>query len=126
MTTVAVNAAKAVSYEGAGTVEFLLGEDQSFYFSRDEHCLQVEHPITEQITGVDLVCEQLRVAMGEPLSIKQEDLQILGHAMESVIYAEDSGMAGPSPGRLSVYSAPEGPWSGLTVELQSETKDDLL
>lgn len=111
MTTVAVNAAKAVDYEGAGTVEFLLGEDQSFYFLEMNTRLQVEHPITEQITGVDLVCEQLRVAMGEPLSIQQEDLQILGHAMEFRIYAEDSwnGWA-PSPGVLSVYSAPEGPW----------------
>ncbi len=111
MTEVACQAARAVDYVGAGTVEFLLGDDQSFYFLEMNTRLQVEHPITEMITGVDLVHEQLRVAAGLPLSVKQSDLQIHGHALECRVYAEDAANNwAPSPGKIVQYSEPSGAW----------------
>ena len=111
MTEVAVQAARAVGYVGAGTVEFLLAADQSFYFLEMNTRLQVEHPITEMITGVDLVHEQIRVAMGESLSVTQAELQIQGHAIECRVYAEDaSNNWAPSPGKVEVYSEPSGAW----------------
>lgn len=111
MTQVAVQAARAVDYVGAGTVEFLLGDDQSFYFLEMNTRLQVEHPITEMITGVDLVHEQLRVAAGLPLSVTQSDVQIHGHALECRVYAEDaSNNWAPSPGKIVQYSEPSGAW----------------
>jgi acetyl/propionyl-CoA carboxylase alpha subunit len=111
MTQVAVQAARAVDYVGAGTVEFLLGDDQSFYFLEMNTRLQVEHPITEMITGVDLVHEQLRVAAGLPLSVTQSDVQIHGHALECRVYAEDAGNNwAPSPGKIVQYSEPSGAW----------------
>ena len=111
MTDVAVQAAKAVDYVGAGTVEFLLADDQSFYFLEMNTRLQVEHPITEMITGVDLVHEQILVAMGKPLSVRQEDLSILGHSIECRVYAEDAANNwAPSPGKVQVYSEPSGSW----------------
>lgn len=85
----AVAAAKAVGYVGAGTVEFLLDEDESFYFMEMNTRLQVEHPVTELITKQDLVELQLKVAAGQKLPIKQEDLKIHGHAIEARIYAEN-------------------------------------
>lgn len=111
MTKVAVQAAHAVNYVGAGTVEFLLGDDQSFYFLEMNTRLQVEHPITEMITGLDLVHEQLRVAAGLPLSVQQSDLQIHGHALECRVYAEDAtNNWAPSPGKIVQYSEPSGAW----------------
>ena len=111
MTKVAVQAAHAVNYVGAGTVEFLLGDDQSFYFLEMNTRLQVEHPITEMITGFDLVHEQLRVAAGLPLSVQQSDLQIHGHALECRVYAEDAtNNWAPSPGKIAQYSEPSGAW----------------
>jgi len=111
MAAAAVRAAAAVDYVGAGTCEFLLGADGSFYFLEMNTRLQVEHPITEMVTGVDLAQAQLRIASGEPLWFGQDDLQIRGHAIECRIYAEDA-RAGfrPAPGPLLGYREPTGPW----------------
>ncbi|TVQ90086.1 MAG: acetyl-CoA carboxylase biotin carboxylase subunit [Deltaproteobacteria bacterium] len=111
MGEVACEAARAVGYIGAGTCEFLLAQDGSFYFLEMNTRLQVEHPITEMITGVDLVGAQLRVAAGEPLGLRQEELTFRGHAVECRIYAEDPYKNFmPSPGPLKVYREPSGPW----------------
>jgi len=111
MCQVAVQAARAVDYVGAGTVEFLLADDGNFYFLEMNTRLQVEHPITEMVTGIDLAKAQLRVAMGEKLPWDQDDIQVRGHAMEFRIYAEDpaSGFL-PAPGRIDAYREPSGPW----------------
>jgi acetyl-CoA carboxylase biotin carboxylase subunit len=111
MCEVAVQAARAVNYVGAGTVEFLLADDGSFYFLEMNTRLQVEHPITEMVTGIDLAKAQLRVAMGEALPWEQEDIQVNGHAMEFRIYAEDpaNGFL-PAPGKIEAYREPSGPW----------------
>jgi acetyl-CoA carboxylase biotin carboxylase subunit len=112
MGEVACRAAAAVGYVGAGTCEFLLAsDDRTFYFLEMNTRLQVEHPITEMITGVDLVRAQLRVAAGEPLWFEQDDLRVNGHAVECRVYAEDP-YAGfrPSPGRLVGYREPQGPF----------------
>ena len=109
MGTAAVNVCKACNYQNAGTVEFLLDDQLNFYFLEINTRLQVEHPVTELITGLDLVREQLRVAEGHPLSFTQEDLAINGHAMELRVYAEDpSNNFLPSVGTLSVYQRPIG------------------
>jgi len=106
----AVKAAKAVGYQNAGTVEFLLDSDDSFYFMEMNTRVQVEHTITEEITGVDIVQEQLRIASGLPLSIKQEDVHINGFAMQFRVNAEDpQNDFLPSFGRISRYYAPGGP-----------------
>jgi len=111
----AVKVAKACDYVGAGTVEFLLDENKNFYFLEMNTRLQVEHPVTEMITGVDLVEMQIRVARGEVLPIRQEDLKITGHALELRVYAEDPiNDFLPSIGHLSVYRIPQG--KGIRVD----------
>jgi acetyl-CoA carboxylase biotin carboxylase subunit len=106
----AVSAAQAVSYSGAGTVEFLLSEDGSFYFLEMNTRIQVEHPVTECISGIDLVEQQIRVASGLPLPFSQKDLSIRGHAIEVRIYAEDPSLGFlPATGPLAVFHPPEGP-----------------
>lgn len=105
----AVMVAKACNYTSAGTVEFLLDENNNFYFLEMNTRLQVEHPVTEMITGVDLVKEQIRIASGLPVSFKQGDLKILGHAIESRVYAEDPyNNFLPSVGTLTTYIPPRG------------------
>ncbi|SFC99292.1 acetyl-CoA carboxylase, biotin carboxylase subunit [Flexibacter flexilis DSM 6793] len=105
----ATNVARACNYYGAGTVEFIVDKDLNFYFLEMNTRLQVEHPVTEQISGVDLVKEQIKIAQGEPLSFKQEDLKILGHAVEVRVYAEDpKNNFLPDIGRLQTYIRPQG------------------
>lgn len=120
----AVLVAKSCDYLGAGTVEFLLDENNNFYFLEMNTRLQVEHPVTELITGTDLVELQIRVARGEELSIKQEDLKIKGHAMELRVYAEDPmNDFLPSVGHLDVYQLPVG--KGIRVDNGFEQGMDI-
>jgi propionyl-CoA carboxylase alpha chain len=113
----AVALAKAVGYDSAGTVEFVAGQDKSFYFLEMNTRLQVEHPVTELVTGIDLVEQMIRVAAGEPLTLKQSDVKLDGWAVESRIYAEDPYRNfAPSIGRLVRYRPPaEGVHDGVTV-----------
>ena len=105
----AVKGAKAVGYENAGTMEFLLDEDGSFYFMEMNTRIQVEHPVTEMVTDVDLVRQQLLVAAGEPLSFKQSDIKVRGHAIECRINAEDPAHGfRPCPGKVSALHVPGG------------------
>ncbi|WP_031475354.1 acetyl-CoA carboxylase biotin carboxylase subunit [Agathobaculum desmolans] len=115
MTAAAVSLAKRVGYRGAGTIEFLVDSDRNFYFCEMNTRIQVEHPVTEQVTGVDLVCEQIRIAAGEPLYFQQEDLRLTGHAIECRINAEDpSRDFAPCPGTLASLHLPGGP--GVRVD----------
>ncbi|MDX8412735.1 MAG: acetyl-CoA carboxylase biotin carboxylase subunit [Mariprofundales bacterium] len=104
----AVSAAQSVSYSGAGTIEFLMNEDKSFYFIEMNTRIQVEHPVTEWITGVDLIEWQIRVAFGEKLAFSQEDLKMKGHAIECRINAEHPFKFTPSPGTIELFHAPGG------------------
>ena len=106
----AIKAAAAVNYYSTGTIECLMDPDRNFYFLEMNTRLQVEHPVTEMVWNVDLVKEQLRVAQGQPLSFKQEDLRPLGHAIECRIYAEDPARKfAPSPGLVRYLNLPQGP-----------------
>ena len=108
-----VNACKEIGYRSAGTFEFLY-EDGEFYFIEMNTRLQVEHPVTEMITGIDIVREQLRIASGEKMMIRQEDVKILGHAIECRINAEDPKTFMPSPGLVTLWHSPGGP--GIRME----------
>jgi acetyl-CoA carboxylase biotin carboxylase subunit len=111
----AVNVGKACNYVGAGTVEFLLDENNNFYFLEMNTRLQVEHPVSEMITGIDLVKEQIKVARGEKLSFTQNDLKINGHSLEVRVYAEDpANNFLPDIGKLQTYQLPKGP--GVRVD----------
>jgi acetyl/propionyl-CoA carboxylase alpha subunit len=115
MGTVAVKAAQSVDYVNAGTIEFLVDKDKNFYFLEMNTRLQVEHPVTELVTGIDIVAEQIRIARGRQLSYKQEDVVIRGHAIECRINAEDpyNGFM-PSTGRITHSLIPTGP--GVRVD----------
>ncbi len=117
----AVALAKAVDYDSAGTVEFVAGQDKSFFFLEMNTRLQVEHPVTELVTGLDLVEQMIRVAAGENLTIRQDDVRMEGWAVESRIYAEDPTRGFlPSTGRLTTYRPPqEGTADGVTVRVDT-------
>ncbi|MCH8551950.1 MAG: acetyl-CoA carboxylase biotin carboxylase subunit [Natronospirillum sp.] len=102
-----VRACNKINYRGAGTFEFLY-EDGRFFFIEMNTRVQVEHPVTEQVTGVDIIKEQLRIASGEPMSLRQEDIRVLGHSFECRINAEDSKTFMPSPGTISQFHPPGG------------------
>ncbi|NIN01277.1 MAG: acetyl-CoA carboxylase biotin carboxylase subunit [candidate division Zixibacteria bacterium] len=117
----AVRGAKSVNYESAGTVEFLLDSDKNFYFMEMNTRIQVEHPVTEEVTDVDLIKEQIRVACGEKLRLSQQDIQLKGHAIECRINAEDpqKGFL-PSPGTITSFHVPGG--HGIRVDTHAYAK----
>ncbi len=124
VTEAAINAAKASKYYNAGTIEFLFDQKNSFYFLEMNTRLQVEHPVTEEITGVDLVKEQIRIAQGDKLSIKQSDIKILGHAIECRVYAEDvDANFAPSTGEILHHRLPSGP--GIRVDRGIDINSDV-
>lgn len=111
----AVNVVREANYYSVGTVEFLLDKDHNFYFMEVNTRIQVEHTVTEELTGIDLVCEQIRVARGEKLPFTQKDIQFNGHVVQFRINAEDpSALFSPSPGKLEYYLPPGGP--GVRVD----------
>ncbi len=115
MGNAAIAAAQSIKYEGAGTVEFLVDEDEQFYFMEMNTRIQVEHPVTEMVTGVDLIAEQIKIAAGNNLGFNQEEIQLNGHAIECRINAEDpSHNFRPSPGKITGWLPPGGP--GVRVD----------
>lgn len=105
----AIRLVKEVNYQSVGTVEFLLDEDNQFYFMEVNTRIQVEHPVTEYVTGIDLIKEQIKVACDEKLKIKQKDVKVMGHSIECRINAEDPKSFAPWPGEISAFHAPGGP-----------------
>jgi acetyl-CoA carboxylase biotin carboxylase subunit len=114
MGSIVIDAAKAVQYQNAGTFEFLMDPEGRFYFMEANTRLQVEHPVTEMVTGIDIVKEQIRVAAGERLSFKQSEVTFTGHSIECRVNAEDPETFVPSPGMIHVFSTPGGP--GVRIE----------
>ncbi len=115
MGNAAIAAAKSIGYEGAGTVEFLVDDDNNFYFMEMNTRIQVEHPVTEMVTGVDLIAEQIKIASGSKLEFTQDDIHLNGHAIECRINAEDpSHNFRPSPGKITGWLPPGGP--GVRVD----------
>jgi len=114
MARAALAAARAVHYENAGTIEFLLDARGNFYFIEMNTRIQVEHPVTEMVTGIDLIKEQIRIAAGEPISVSQEEIRIQGHAIECRVNAEHPETFVPSPGKIVSFHPPGGP--GLRVD----------
>ncbi|MCS7084838.1 MAG: biotin carboxylase, partial [Bacteroidia bacterium] len=124
MCNAALNVARAAKYTGAGTVEFLVDERRNFYFLEMNARIQVEHPVTEMITGVDIVEQQLRVADGQSLSYRQDDVQIRGHAVELRVCAEDpANQFLPDAGRLELFRPPQGP--NIRVDSGVREGDDV-
>ena len=120
----AVAAARSIQYEGAGTVEFLLDRSGGFYFMEMNTRIQVEHPVTEMVTGIDLIAEQLRIAGGEPISVSQDQIQLRGHAIECRINAEDAAHNfRPAPGKITGWLPPGGP--GVRVDSHVYTGYDI-
>ncbi len=115
LTGAALRLCRAAGYESAGTVEFLLDPSGSFYFLEVNTRIQVEHPVTEAVTGMDLIRAQILIAAGEPLGLRQEDVVLRGHAIECRVTAEDPVSFTPSPGRITAYVAP----GGLGVRVDS-------
>ncbi|MBA4494267.1 acetyl/propionyl/methylcrotonyl-CoA carboxylase subunit alpha [Paenactinomyces guangxiensis] len=119
----AIRAAQAVHYTGVGTVEFLVGPDEEFYFLEMNTRLQVEHPVTECITGLDIVALQLDLAEGKQLPVRQEEVPLHGHAMEFRIYAEDPQTFLPSPGKLTEFHPPQG--EGIRIDTGVKTGNTI-
>ncbi|KUO79032.1 MAG: acetyl-CoA carboxylase biotin carboxylase subunit [Desulfosporosinus sp. BRH_c37] len=123
MGEIAVKAAKAVDYVGAGTVEFLLDQQGNFYFMEMNTRIQVEHPVTEMVTGIDLVKEQILIAFGEKLSVNQSEIEIKGWSIECRLIAEDTSRDfRPSPGTITLFNPPMGPWTRLDTHVYSGFK----
>src|SRR5689334_15319363 len=120
MGSVVVDAAKAVQYTNAGTFEFLMDRDGRFFYMETNTRLQVEHPITEMVTGIDLVKEQIRIAAGERLSFKQSEVTFSGHSIECRVNAEDPETFAPSPGTIHTFSVPGGPGVRIDTFAHSE------
>ncbi len=124
LTMAALTIAQAAGYYNAGTVEFILDAEGNFYFLEVNARLQVEHPITEWVTGLDLVREQIRIAAGESLGFSQDDVHLTGHAIECRLYAEDAAHGFlPSPGKVLAWHAPHGP--GVRVDAGVESQTDV-
>ena len=115
----AVRAAKALKYKNVGTVEFIVDQEQNIYFMEMNTRVQVEHPVTEELTGVDIIKEQIKIAAGLPLTYKQSQIKPAGHSMECRINAEDPEKFIPSPGRLTLFVPPGGP--GVRVDTAAYT-----
>ena len=120
----ALQAVRAVHYRNAGTVEFLLDKDQKFYFMEVNARIQVEHPITEMVTGIDLVKEQILIAAGAPLQYRQQDIRLTGHSFECRINAECPEKFTPSPGLITRYAAPGGP--GIRIDSSMESNSVVV
>jgi acetyl-CoA carboxylase biotin carboxylase subunit len=120
MGDMAIAIARSVKYRNAGTIEFLMDEDGKFYFMEMNTRIQVEHPVTEMVTGIDLVKEQIRIAAGLPLSFTQSNIRIKGHSIECRINAEDPDKFTPSPGTITAFNPPGGP--GVRVETAAYTQ----
>ena len=120
---IAVDAARAAGYRSAGTIEGLLSPDGEYFFMEMNTRIQVEHTVTELVTGLDLVREQVLIAAGEPLSLRQEDVDLRGHAIECRINAEDASNGFlPSPGRITSYREPSGQGFASTPASQSAAR----